>query len=48
MFVRVDAVIAGITRPSAPRVGEEFFDTNVGLPIWWDGSDWIDAAGVVR
>jgi hypothetical protein len=26
-------------------VGRPYFDTTIGLPIWWNGSDWIDAAG---
>ena len=29
------------------RVGDQYFDTTIGLPIWWDGTDWIDAAGTV-
>jgi hypothetical protein len=26
-------------------VGRPYFDTSLGIPIWWDGADWIDAAG---
>ena len=29
------------------QIGQFYFDTDVGLPIWWNGSDWIDAAGNV-
>jgi hypothetical protein len=29
------------------RIGQFYFDTTLGLPIWWDGSDWIDASGTV-
>jgi hypothetical protein len=29
------------------QVGQYYFDTTIGLPIWWNGSDWIDAAGTV-
>lgn len=29
------------------QVGQLYFDTDLGLPIWWNGSDWIDAAGTV-
>ena len=25
--------------------GRMFFDTTLGLPIWHDGTNWIDAAG---
>ena len=28
-------------------VGRPYFDTTLGLPIWFDGADWIDAAGNV-
>lgn len=28
-------------------IGRPYFDTTIGLPIWWNGSDWIDAAGNV-
>lgn len=39
----------GITvdRPPTPYIGEQWFDTTVGLPIWWNGASWINAAGVV-
>lgn len=26
-------------------VGQYYFDTTLGLPIWWNGSIWINAAG---
>jgi len=26
-------------------VGQQYFDTDLGYPIWWDGSQWIDANG---
>ena len=29
-------------------VGQQFFDTDLGstgLPIWWDGTQWINASG---
>jgi hypothetical protein len=29
------------------QVGQQYFDTTLGIPIWWDGTDWIDAAGTV-
>lgn len=25
--------------------GRPYFDTTLGIPIWWDGTQWIDAAG---
>ena len=32
----------------AGDVGRTFFDATIGLPIWWNGSGWIDAAGTPR
>lgn len=36
-------------RPENPRIGETFFDTSLsgssGKPIWWNGSEWVDARG---
>lgn len=39
--------LAGTTpnRPSSPRTGEAFFDTSLALPIWWNGSAWVNASG---
>jgi len=34
-------------RPLGPVVGQPYFDTSLGLPVWWNGADWIDAAGNV-
>lgn len=35
-------------RPPSPVVSNEpFFDTTLGKPIWWNGSAWVDASGVV-
>ena len=33
------------TRPVVPAMGEQFFDTTLGHPIWWDGANWVDATG---
>lgn len=32
-------------RPSGPVDYEMYFDTDLGLPVWWTGSDWVDATG---
>jgi hypothetical protein len=29
------------------QVGQQYFDTTLGLPIWWNSSNWVDAAGTV-
>lgn len=26
-------------------IGQMFFDTTLGQPIWYDGTDWVDATG---
>jgi hypothetical protein len=43
---------SGVTasRPVAPYVGQQYYDTALGaagLPIWWNGAAWMDAAGVL-
>jgi len=33
-------------RPLAPPfVGYPYFDTTLGIPIWWNGTGWVDATG---
>lgn len=32
-------------RPQKPTVGDSYFDTRVGKPLWWNGEKWIDATG---
>jgi hypothetical protein len=27
------------------QVGQFYFDTTLGYPIWYDGTDWVDATG---
>jgi hypothetical protein len=32
------------------QIGQQYFDTDLGtsgMPIWWDGADWVDATGTV-
>jgi hypothetical protein len=33
-------------RPLAPFLYGCYFDTTLGIPIWWDGTKWVDAGGV--
>ena len=28
-------------------IGQMYFDTTVGIPIWWNGTDWVDATGTI-
>ena len=41
--------ISGLTaaRPSSPSDGMSFFDMTLKLPIWFDGTNWIDASGTI-
>lgn len=32
-------------RPNAPQSYQSYYDTSLGKPIWWDGSNWRDATG---
>jgi len=40
---------SGNTRPSGPFPGQMHFDTNllVPIPIWWNGANWVNAAGAI-
>jgi hypothetical protein len=47
-FVDVGAVnqsgVSG-SRPSSPSVAQQYFDTTLGYPIWWNGAAWVTASG---
>jgi hypothetical protein len=32
-------------RPTTVALGFMFFDTTLGHPVWWDGTNWVDATG---
>ena len=34
-------------RPTTSILGEFYFDTTAGLPVWWNGTNYQDAAGNV-
>ena len=36
----------GVTgsRPT-PAIGQRYFDTTLGIPIWYDGVNWVNATG---
>jgi hypothetical protein len=56
-FAQIDNFAQGVNVPpsgaTADRpidflvVGQFFFDTTLGYPIWYDGTDWVDATGTV-
>lgn len=37
----------GNPRPVQPSIGDSYFDTKVGKPLWWNGSKWVDANGAI-
>lgn len=37
----------GATRPTTPQTGQRFFDTTLGKPIWYNGTNWVDATGTI-
>ena len=34
-------------RPSSPTNYQFYFDTDLGKPIWYNGTDWVDSTGTV-
>jgi hypothetical protein len=54
-FNQVDNFTQGATVPdSGPTnqrpittllTGQIYFDTDLNIPIWWDGSKWVNASG---
>ena len=39
----------GVTgsRPSTPLTGQQYFDTTLGHPIWYSGTNWVNATGAI-
>lgn len=35
------------SRPTSSIVGQFYFDTTLGIPIWWAGTKFVDATGTV-
>jgi hypothetical protein len=56
-FNNLDSFLTAISTPqngtTADRptlglqIGQFYFDTTLGYPVWYDGTDWVDAAGTV-
>jgi hypothetical protein len=56
-FNQLDNFAQGISVPASGattgrpterlQVGQYYFDTTIGRPIWWNGANWINAAGTV-
>ncbi len=49
LYSQSAAPVSGNTssRPTATNVGEFYFDTSIGKPIWWSGTNWVDATGTI-
>ena len=45
-FVTLNGVTA--SRPTSPVTGQFYFDTTLGFPVWFNGSDWVDGQGIVN
>ena len=41
----ISAVGPSSDRPTEPTVGQKYFDTDLGKPIYWNGTEWVDALG---
>jgi hypothetical protein len=56
-FNQLDGFLLSLSTPEAGttadrptyklQLGQQYFDTDLNIPIWYDGTDWIDAAGNV-
>jgi uncharacterized protein YjdB len=50
-FTQSAAIPASGTTANRPtfalEVGQYYFDTSIGRPIYWNGTNWINAAGTV-
>ena len=44
-FVTLNGTTAN--RPRGSILGQFYFDTTLGQPIWWDGTSFVDASGNV-
>ena len=35
-------------RPTVPNVGQMYFATDKGYPVWYNGTAWVNASGTVE
>lgn len=42
-FVTLNGVTA--SRPTSPVTGQFYYDTTIDRPVWWNGTNWKNAAG---
>jgi len=36
-----------VARPASPQLGQPVFDTTLGIPIWWNGTNWVNSVGAI-
>jgi len=34
-------------RPASPVLYQRYYDTTLSIPVWWNGVNWVNAAGVI-
>ena len=54
-FNQIDNVIGALIKPSSGttanrptlqlQIGQTYYDTTLGIPIWWNGTVWKNASG---
>ena len=44
-IVTIPTFYSGDTQPVVSEIGYSFFDTVLGIPIWWNGVNWVDSTG---
>lgn len=42
-YVTLNGATSG--RPRGSVLGQSYFDTSIGKPVWWDGTRFVDATG---
>lgn len=47
VFSVIGTPVSGNTldRPVSPSIGFMYFDTDLNRPVWYTGTDWVDADG---
>jgi hypothetical protein len=47
MFPIIPEASSGDTdsRSANPQLGQPYFDTTIGRPVWYNGTEWVDATG---
>lgn len=46
VWVNYKKTASSTTRP-AISAGQSFFDSTLNKPVWWSGTDWVDATGTI-